>query len=101
GRVDDIQLGTVVREDRVDGGDVRPAGVLPAARRGDVLEDARLVQAAGRAEVDVLPGGEDALVHARDAQVGPVGVRSEVVGAVVAQQGGGDDGPRRADAAAD
>src|SRR5262249_52050029 len=49
-RIDHAQQGVVVREDRIDGREVGPRGVL---------EDARLVQAAGRAEVDVLAGGED------------------------------------------
>src|SRR5262249_24741958 len=83
-RVGYIQLDVVVREDRVDGRQVCPRG-------GG--EDARLIQAAGRAEVDALSGGEDALVRGRDGQESAAGA--------VADPAVGDDGPRRGDAAAD
>src|SRR6266478_8956925 len=82
----------VVGEDGVYGRQVCPLRVL---------KDARLIQTASRAEVDVLARCEDALVGPRDGQVGAGDIVVDVVGTVVAEHAVGDHGPRRGDAAAD
>src|SRR5262249_32442764 len=83
------------------GDDVGIAGGGGVVAGVNVLKAALRIQAARRADVDVPPGGEDALVGAGDGQVGAAGVLLDVVGAVIADQADGDDGPHRADAAAD
>src|SRR5262249_43159194 len=82
-----------IRKDVVDGGLVGAVGVLRRAGCADVLENARRVQRARGAEVDVLLGGEDTLVGARDGQVGPLRIVLDVVRAVVAKETRAAAGP--------
>src|SRR5262249_2042043 len=95
----DRQRHAQIREDVVDHRLVGVGGV--GGRRADVLEHVRLTEVPNGAEVDVALGGEDALGGPGGVQLRPPAVGGGVVGSVVPDPPGGDDGPRRADAAAD
>src|SRR6516162_9293323 len=74
--------------------------VLRRAGCADILEGS--LRSQGRAQpVDVLFGGDDALVGPRNAQMSAGAVVVDVVGPVVANEAGRDEGARRRDAAAD